>query len=80
MSANIYWRTIKKGKDIEVGAPSSFIEAFRDAFGNMPLILRDSDLEKLRGFYAGYPNDKHSIEALIGAVENHGEIEVYAEY
>lgn len=80
MSANIYWRPIKKGKDIEVNAPSSFMQAFGRAFGTLPLTLKNSDLEKLRGLWAGYQNEKSSIEALIRAIEEHGEIEVYADY
>jgi hypothetical protein len=79
MSVNIYYRTIKKGKDLEEGAPSSFIQMFEGAFA-LPAVLTKENIEVLNGMRIGSEHHKETLEKIIEAIDTHGEIEVYAEY
>lgn len=79
MSANILYRTIKKGKSLEVSSPSSFIEMFENAFP-FPTILRQENIEILNGMRIGSEYHKETLKKIIEAIETFGEIEIYAEY
>jgi len=79
VSASILWRPIsKKVNDITPGAPSAFISKLEAAFGKLPARIGTKDLDVLRGMIAATDGDQaESLHALHGAVETHGEIEVY---
>lgn len=79
MSANIFWRTVKKGKDLEVGSPSSFIEMFINAF-EIPATLTETDIPILNGMRIGSDYHKEPLERIINAIREHRAIEIYAEY
>lgn len=77
MSASIYWRTTSKGKSLDIGLPSGFIVAMRKAFGeHSRWLLKSDDLERLRGMAAAGAE----VNELIRQLEEHGEIEVWAEW
>ena len=81
MSANIYWRRVNGGKELPVNAPSSFLGNLRDAFGDhMPILLRERDLDILKGMSITDKYEMESYEAIIDAITTHKEIEIYAEY
>ena len=85
MSANIYYRVLPcKNRDIDVSAPSSFIEAMRRAFGEHPWILDSDSLGTLRGLAAGYGAGKNPYDDVISKIERvDGEfntIEVWPEW
>ena len=81
MSANLYWSPVRKGKDIPVNAPSSFIEAMEAAMGSgQPWTIMESDMPVLRGLSAGLKHERDAINAILEAVEKHGQIKVWAEW
>lgn len=81
VSANLYWSPIRKGKDLPVNAPSSFIAALGDAMQSEgPWTLMVHDVPVLRGLAAGLTHEREAITAIIDAIEKHGEIRVWAEY
>lgn len=82
MSANLFWRPIKGGVDLEVGAPSSFIEMMERAFHALPITLDSGDSARLEGMKFGTVNKEFSeaLEEIIEAIGKHGAIQVYAEY
>lgn len=82
MSANIHYRQVKPidGKDLAVGSPSSFIKCMERAFGTFPCTLSASNFPTLRGMAAMEGSGDNHFVKLIDAIEDLGEIEVYAEY
>lgn len=83
MSATILTRATGKGKPLGVGAPSSFIETMERAFGNFPVVLNYSHLERLHGMASVKSllvNEGEVFERLIEEIEREGEIEVFAQY
>jgi hypothetical protein len=82
MSANIYWQAVK-GRDLDVSAPSSFLEAMRKAFGDgQKWELSGRHLEKLSGMaaiFSGSDNDNPYL-TIIDAISEHGLILVWAEW
>lgn len=82
MSANIYWRPVEEsGHDLEVHAPSSFIQVLEEAFGPLPVKIEKSDLPILKGIRAGVDSfAKESITSLMEAVEMNEVVEVYAKW
>lgn len=79
MSANIYYKTLRKGKSLEVGSPSSFIMMFEGAF-SLPAVLAKDNIELLNGMRIGSNDHKQTLEKIIDAINQHGEIEIYAEF
>ena len=81
MSANLYWSPIRKGNDLPVNAPSSFMAALESALGSCgPWTVMESDVPILRGLAIGFAHERKAIQAIIDAVEQHGQIRVWAEY
>lgn len=82
MSATILTRPTGKGRLLDVGAPSNFIETMRRAFGQFPVVLNETHLEKLRGMAAiqGPLCDPNPYVRLQAEIMDNGEIEVFAEY
>ncbi len=79
MSASIKWKVVKNdGKYLNVGAPSSFIDAMKSAFGNFPCRIGPSEVATLRGMAAASRDSAY--ERLIEAIEEDTTIEVWAEY
>jgi hypothetical protein len=81
VSANLYWQPIK-GRDLNVHAPSSFIEALGRAGFDLPCNLSGADVPMLRGLAAGMSDDnsRKAVERLIDAIEQHETISLWAEY
>ena len=79
MSANIYWRTVKKGKDLNIATPQNFMEMFKGAF-SIPAVLMEDDIDMLNGMRIGSENYKEPLAEIIEAIKKHGEVEIYAEY
>ena len=76
MSANIFYRPLKKAYPLQIMSPSSFITSMEMAFGNFPVKLsKDNDMKICQGMASV---DK-SFECLIAALEKHEVIEVYSE-
>ena len=81
MSANLYWSPVRKGKDLPVNASSSFIAAMERAMGSLsPWTVMESDAPVLRGLLAGLQHEREAIEAILDAIDKHGEIKVWAEW
>ena len=81
MSANLYWSPIRKGKDLPVNAPSSFMDALGRALGSSgPWTILSSDAPILRGLAAGLQHEREAIEAILDALDQHEQIKVWAEY
>lgn len=81
MSATVMYQPVK-GKSLDIGAPSSFLSALERAFGNRPWTLSGGDYHTLMGLAAGLGSDdqRAACEQLAKAVQDHGEIRVWAEY
>lgn len=75
MSANIMWRAVKPGTDLNVGHSSDFASRM-----NLPRIFTSKDYQFLMGAKAGNPSWEKAIDGILEAIEKHHEIEVYAEY
>lgn len=83
MSANIMWRPIEWGKDLGVGAPSSFLGSMEEALGTrQPWVLNQDHYNILKGLKAGLTSSdqKEAIEEILEAICRHDVIEVYAQY
>ncbi len=81
MSASLYWSPIRKGANLPVNAPSSFMAALGKAMDqDGPWTLMVSDIPVLRGLAAGLENERDAITAIMDALNKHGEIRVWAEY
>jgi hypothetical protein len=80
MSANIYYRPLKKtDASISVGSPSSFIEAMNNAFGESRVWnLNTTDIATLRGMRAASKDPIYG--ELIDLIEKLDGIEVYYNY
>lgn len=76
MGASIYWRPTNRGRNLSVGAWSSFLDALRKAFGELPVKLSEKDLPTLRGMAAV----DGEFGRLVALIEENGEIEIYAEW
>ena len=81
MSATILWQpdVPNHGRNLEVGAPSSFLEMMAEAFGRGPWTLDRSSLEIIRGLLIA-SQDRCAWTELKKAIEDHGQIRVWAEY
>lgn len=78
MSATVMWRPIRAGKDVGKGPLRTILEK---AYGTWPLRLGEPDAERLRMLGRVQGGDiQNELNELAGAVEKHGEIEVWAEY
>lgn len=84
MSATIYYQPLK-GKALAIGAPSSFLEALREAIGEGgygEFRLTSDHCHTLKGLRAGLTSmdQKHAIDELIEAVSKHDEVRLWPEY
>lgn len=85
VGASIYYQPVK-GKHLSIGAPSSFLEALREALdmrgGHGELRLTGGDYHRLRGLRAGLTStdQKEAIDELCEAIEKHDEVRLWAEY
>lgn len=87
MGATIHYRMLSKSDPhLPVNAPQSFMEVLRRAFNHdMPMTLRGSDVQTLRGILAAYQSESEALEKLIDAIlgEDYTEdnaVEIYASY
>lgn len=83
MGATIYYKQVKpKDKqDLDVPAPSSFIDTMQRGFGNPPWRLTLAEISVLKGMAAAYSNSfDNPFSELINAIHLLGEIEVWAEW
>lgn len=84
MSATIHYRKTAKADPYlkQVGAPSSFIESLKRAFGGFPVELTESSIPILRGMQAvaGFPPNDDAYGEVIELIEKFGSIELYASY
>jgi hypothetical protein len=88
MSANIQWEPLsRKMKDLPVMAPQAFIQILENAgLGNLNdgggIVLKDANLPTLRGMMAVFSgiNIQNPYWHLIKAIEQYGEIRVWAVY
>ncbi|HEV3272485.1 MAG TPA: hypothetical protein VGZ93_09930 [Candidatus Methylacidiphilales bacterium] len=82
MSATIYWRPVAKRMSyIDTDAPSSFIEALREAFGrDLPAKFAGEDIPVLKGMAAADRGQRKAYEGMIKAIEEFGIVELWAEY
>jgi len=74
-----YWRPVDGGTRLPCGAPSSFRDSLNKIFGRFPLTLHSMDIPKLEAFAALEKDHRESCEALIDAINNSEEIEVFSE-
>lgn len=81
MSASIYYQAVK-GKNLSVGAKSSFLAAIERAFGGVPCVLSEHDVLKLQGLAAAFDSEdqRAAVQELIEAIEKHASVRVWAEY
>ena len=81
MSASIYYQPVS-GTHLNIGAPSSFIKAMSQLFGNPPWTITDRDYNVLQGLAAGLESNdqKEAVAELMQAAYKHGEIRVWAEH
>jgi hypothetical protein len=83
MSANLYWEpTQRKKHDINVGAPSSFMDTLGRVFGRRTPTLGMGDIVKLETLRDAteIPEWASVYAELIDAIEKCGEIQISAEY
>lgn len=83
MSASICWRpTDNSRKHISVGAPSSFMQTMDRAGLRLPCTLGENELPTLRGMAATWsaPENANPYQQIIDLIEQHGEIDLFAEY
>jgi len=83
MGSTIYYKQVKpKDKqDLDVSAPSSFIDTMQRGFGDRPWRLDVNSIQVLRGMAAAYSNDyDNPFSRLIEAIERLDEIEVWSEW
>ena len=81
MSASIYWRPRVQGLvSVNTNAPSRFMETLAELVGaRLPLTLDRSHLPGLRAL-AKLDSGEGSWPQLVRAIEEHGEIELTAQY
>jgi len=77
MSVTLVWTPTNKRKALRNGT-SSTKEALEQTFGSMPMVLGDSALASLRAMSAASRDPAYAEIAAI--IEQHGEIELSAEY
>ena len=79
MSADIYWLPSERGKNLNVSAPSRFIDTLTRAFGEGPWTLDESALPILKGIMAVDDAfmEKSAWKDLYAALETHGEIKIW---
>lgn len=83
MSANILWQPVdpERGKDLNVSAPSSFIEDIEVLFGKLPVVIGKDSLQTLRGWEIGWKtHPDNPVKRLIEAIETHGDIKIWAQW
>jgi hypothetical protein len=83
VSATIKWTPTGTGKVLSVHAPSSFLEILGRMCGQdrPPFVIGAEDVPKLEGVVAA--SDEYRAEdfkRLLKAIEDHGEIRLWAEY
>lgn len=82
MSATIYFQPVR-GKALDIGAPSSFLTALREAFhSDGEIRLSSGDYHTLAGLRSGLTStdQKKAIDVLMEAVYSHDEVRVWPEY
>jgi hypothetical protein len=81
MSASICWRPKIQGREsVNTAAPSRFMETLKALTGQqMPMTLDHSHLSGLRALAIASPGEG-GYPQLVKAIEEHGEIELTAEY
>lgn len=82
MSANVYWEPIKptKNRDLDVSAPSSFIDAMKRAFDEGPWELNQSSVSKVEGMAAAYHFKPNPYDEILTLLAKHERIRIWAEY
>ena len=79
MGVAFYWAPVKPGEYLPVGARSNFRTALVELFGEFPIRLTADSVPMLMGLRAGL-GEAESIDALVDAIQRHGEIDVRAEW
>lgn len=82
MSANVYWRPIRSGKELDVNAPSSFLAGLTEAFGDLPIKMKCdvNTMATIRGMLLKDKGENDAYVGILRALNDHGEIEIFAEY
>jgi hypothetical protein len=82
MSANLYWTPAKRKMfELNISAPSSFMEQMERAFGNRNPSLDSSAIPVLKGMRAANHEQLHeAFDELIEAIDKHDIIEIKATY
>jgi len=81
VGASIYWQPLDKKRDLEIWAPSSFMEALKRAFDrDFPMDLDDADLPVLRGMAAVSGDKNNDFATLVRLIEDKGPVRIWAEY
>ena len=84
IATNISWDPVtpKRGKTLVVVALSRFLEVMKKCFGETPITLGREDLPILTGMAAAWSDNKRDnpFETIIEKIEEHGAINIWAEY
>ena len=82
MGASIYWAPTGGGKSLAVGFRSNFLEAMREAFGGdgSSWTIGEAELPVLRGMRAAAKDIRDGLDEVIAAIEEHGEIRIWARW
>lgn len=82
MSASVYYRHVKPGKNLPLMAPSHFIESMTKAIGcGPPWIVTAESIPILRGMAAVFRTDRENpYEILIEEIERYGSVQLEVEY
>ena len=84
MGASILWRPVTTAQNHLKGvwAPSSFISAMREVFGDLPIKLGPDDVTKLMAMAAVHGDQAHNPYKELAEVIDKldGQIEIWAEY
>ena len=81
MGASIYWTPTGGGKSLAVGFRSDFLEAMGEAFGDgTSWVIGEAELPILRGMRAANKNIRDGLDEVIAAIEEHGEIRIWARW
>tara|TARA_R110002096_G_scaffold315227_7_gene509485 strand:+ start:2444 stop:2677 length:234 start_codon:yes stop_codon:yes gene_type:complete len=77
MSATVTWKPHSPDDSGEWAGKGALLKALKECFGELPVILDESDIRVLHGIKAGGISD---AENLIDAIEKIGSIKVDVEY
>lgn len=70
-----------EGKDLLLGEPDVFIMVMNRAFGQFPVELDKTHLERLEGLNAAWMNPApNPYDALIRAIKRLGSVKIWASY